>query len=347
MRTELLQLANRLSAEGEPFVLATVVRREAPTSAQLGDAAIITADGAFHGWLGGACTKDLVIREALAALGRGAPRLVALTADPDAPDREGIRVLPMTCHSGGAVDVYLDPQLPEDRLIIYGDTEVSEAVARMAPELGFRVEKGADPADSGVSDASRAAGPGAGAPDAPDAADPRRPYVVIATYGQHDEASLADAFRRDPVYVGLVSGRKRFAVLRETLIAGGGLAASDAERIRSPAGLDIGARTPAEIAISILAEMVEVRRERIAVTAGDAAAAAATGATATTPPEPEAAAGDAESDTAIDPVCGMTVPRDAKATAEFDGRTYSFCCDGCRQRFLTTPEMFSASYAGG
>lgn len=314
MRSELLQLANRLAVRGEPFVLATVVRREAPTSAQLGDAAIITADGRFHGWLGGSCTKGLIVREAAAVLDRGAPRLVALTADADLDRRNGVRVLPMTCHSGGTVEVYLDPQIPEQRLVLFGDSDVAESVARLAPELGFRVERAGE-------------GKGTAGEGEERAGEIQPVYVVIATYGEHDEASLRRAFELDPVYVGLVSSKRRFAAIKETLLSGG-MKLQALDRVSSPAGLDIGAKTPGEIAVSILAELVRVRRERAsAENRSDVASA----------PRP---------DTAIDPVCGMTVSTDVPHRAAHDGRTYYFCCDGCRLRFLETPEMFAGSYAG-
>jgi len=311
-------MAGRLAADGESFVLATVVRREAPTSAQLGDTALITRDGEFHGWLGGACTKDLIVREAAAALARGAPRLVVLTADPNAERRNGLRVLPMTCHSGGTVEVYLDPQLPEEPLLVIGASEVADALARMAPELGFRVRRAA----TGAADAPEAdAAANAGVPGAP--------YVVIATYGESDESALRRALALEPPYVGLVAGRKRFEALREALEAAG-VDGETLDRVSSPAGLDIGARTPAEIAVSILAEMIDVRRMRT-----DGARAARTGREAGTP-----------DGTAIDPVCGMTVSHDTPLRVEFEGATFFFCCDACRQRFLATPEMFSSSYAG-
>ena len=141
MRFELLSLAHRLADRREPFVLATVVRREPPTSARLGDGAIITSGGVFEGWLGGACTKDLIIAEGMAALEDGTPRLVVLTADPSREPRDGERVLPMTCHSGGSVEVYLDPQVVPDCIMLFGESDVADAVARLAHELGFRVTR--------------------------------------------------------------------------------------------------------------------------------------------------------------------------------------------------------------
>ena len=131
MRRDLLKLAAELSARDEPFVLATVVRREAPSSAQSGDAAIVTVSGEFHGWLGGSCTQPSVAREAVRALADGKPRLIGLSPNPASDRRPGVTALPMTCHSGGSVDIYLEPVLPARRLTVYGHSPVARALARL------------------------------------------------------------------------------------------------------------------------------------------------------------------------------------------------------------------------
>ena len=112
MRADTLRLASDLAQRGEPFALVTVVRREAPSSTRVGDAALITQGGAFHGWLGGSCTQSTAVREALAALRNGVPRLIALSTNPQAEARPGVIALPLTCHSGGSVDLYVEPVLP-------------------------------------------------------------------------------------------------------------------------------------------------------------------------------------------------------------------------------------------
>ncbi len=140
MRPDVLTLAARLAERREPFVLATVVRRVAASAAQAGDAALVTASGEFHGWLGGSCTQPVVIREALAALADGEPRMIALSPNPAAESRPGVRVFPMTCHSGGTVDIALDPVLPARRLIVFGHSPISRALARAAVATGFAVE---------------------------------------------------------------------------------------------------------------------------------------------------------------------------------------------------------------
>ena len=275
MRTDTLQLASELAGRREGFALATVVRREPPSSARVGDSAVVTPDGEFHGWLGGSCTRPTVIREALAALADGAPRLIGIVRDPDSASgaRAGLTVFPMACHSGGSVEIYIEPMLPARRLLVFGVSPTARALARLAAVLGYRVEA-VDPEASETlfPDASRLVtrdesieppGPGQ---------DAARCFAVVATLGQRDEEAAWAASRLMPAYVGVVASRKRFGQIRETLAARGA-AAEQLDRIANPAGLDIGAETPEEIALSILAEIT--RRGRARRSARDAASAPA------------------------------------------------------------------------
>lgn len=297
MRTELLQLAADLARRREPFVLATVVRRESYSSAHQGDMAVITADGSYHGWLGGNCTQPAVRREAARALADGKPRLVSLSPDPAQQMRPGLLALPMTCHSGGTVEIYLEPVLPAPRLVVFGDSPGARALLQIGTAMGYTVETG-DPA-------AAPAGPA--------------PFVVVATMGESDEESVLAALAARPAYLGVVASRKRFAQLRETLVARG-VSAEALDRIRNPAGLDIGARLPEEVALSIVAEIVQLRR-----------------ASEATAQQPAASAGCEE----IDPVCGMTVVvAGAKHRAAHAGRDFYFCNARCREKFLADPERW-------
>ena len=149
MRAELLQLAADLTRRGEPFVLAVVVRRQSYSSAQRGDMALITADGGYHGWLGGNCTQPTVKREAALALADGRPRLLSLSPEPEHEQRPGVTVLPMVCQSGGTVEIYLEPILPEPRLLLFGLSPVIRALAQLGKALGYAVDV-VDPAAAGV-----------------------------------------------------------------------------------------------------------------------------------------------------------------------------------------------------
>src|SRR4051812_40560402 len=140
MRAELLQLPADLARKGEPFVIAMVVRKQAYSSAQQGDMAVITADGGYHGWLGGNCTQPTVKREARRALAEGTPRLVSLSPEPESEARPGTGALPMTCHSGGTVEIYLEPVLPAPRLLLFGDSPCARALAQLAKAAGYYVD---------------------------------------------------------------------------------------------------------------------------------------------------------------------------------------------------------------
>lgn len=298
MRAELLQLAADLARRGEPFVLAMVVRRESYSSAQQGDMALITADGGYHGWLGGNCTQPTVKKEAKRALADGKPRLVSLSPEPQRETRAGVSALPMTCHSGGTVDIYLEPVLPAPQLLLFGASPVVRALGRLGEAMGYGVTTVENPA----------------APEVRGLHGPNL-HAVVATMGESDEDSVAAALAAQPAYVAVVASRRRFGEIRASLTARG-VAAEALDRVHNPAGLDIGARLPEELALSILAEIVQLRR------------AAAPAAVEETPAEREE----------IDPICGMTVVvATAKHVAEHDGKTYYFCNPRCREKFLATP----------
>ena len=331
MRSDLFVLAGALVAKEEPFALATVVRRQPASSAQAGDGALITADGTFHGWLGGSCTQPTVVREALKAIAAGAPRLIALAPDPQTEKRPGILVFPMTCHSGGSVDIYIEPVLPPSRLLVFGVSPVAQALARLGKAMGFAVHVADPAAEPGLFPEAERLWTGADVPLDRD----HRPWAVVATMGERDEAAVRAALATEPLYLGVVASRKRFAEIEASLIAGG-LAREALAAVKSPAGLDIGARAPEEIAVSIFAEIVRVRR--------------AAGQTAAEPARPAglptlaAAAMEEERD----PVCGMMVAvAGARHTAELSGRVWYFCCGGCREKFLASPGRYTQTAGAG
>jgi xanthine dehydrogenase accessory factor len=321
MRAELLQLAADLARRGEPFVLAMVVRRESYSSAQQGDMALITRDGGYHGWLGGNCTQPTVKREARRALLDGRPRLISLSPEPGMELRPGITALPMTCQSGGSVDIYLEPILPAPRLVLFGLSPVVRALAQLGKGLGYAVDVVDQHATPGAVLGADRLFTNLAAPElqALSGAAAERLFAVVATMGENDEDSVAAALAVRPAYLGVVASRKRFAQLRETLIARG-VAKEALERIKSPAGLDLGARLPEEVALSILAEVVQFLRLRV-----DA-------------PAPEPAPLEREE---LDPVCGMAVVvATARHVAEHAGRTFYFCNTRCREKFLAAPERY-------
>jgi xanthine dehydrogenase accessory factor len=319
VRPEVLQLAAELSRRGEPFVLATVVNREPPISARVGDMAVVTRDGEFHGWIGGSCTRPTVLAEAARALEDGRPRLIALSPEPEARRRPGLSIFPMTCHSGGSVEIYVQPVLPTPRLLVFGVSPIARAVARLGKAVGYRVQA-VDPAADpetfpGVEVVTD---PQAPALHVDQAAGPSPVFAVVATQGQWDEEALLTALAGHPQYLGVVASPKRFAEMREILAGRADAAALAA--VRNPAGLDLGAQEPEEIALSILAEIVKQRRATV---------------------RPGRALPMAAPASALDPVCGMTVTiAGAAHKAEHQGRDYYFCCAGCRERFLAAPDRY-------
>jgi xanthine dehydrogenase accessory factor len=321
----LIEAAER-AARGRAFVLATVVRRLAPSSARPAQKALVLPDGAMRGWIGGSCIEPIVRREGLEALKEGRPRRVVLAPEAtgaSAGDAEpDLHAHPMTCHSGGTVEILLEPYLPAPLLELYGDSPVTEALAAMAPALGWRVERWEDPDAEGPE--SPEAGGGDGLPTA-------TRLAVVATMGVWDESAAARALTSGARYVGLVASPKRTAeVLRR--LAERGLSEEEMSRLVGPAGLDLGAESPAEIAITILAQIVG-RRELFG---GGAEVPSEGAAGATDRAEPPALA--------VDPVCGMEVdPATARFTLSVGEREYFFCCEGCREKFGADPAAFGAA----
>jgi xanthine dehydrogenase accessory factor len=276
-----------------------------------------------------------VVREALRALSDGQPRLLRLSKDGPAEGRrgDGVIELVMTCHSGGTLEIYVEPHLPAPLLWVAGTTPIAHALVTLGTAAGWRVSL-FDPialpdafpsADRVIADAAL----GDVDPDA-------SPFVVVATQGQWDEEAVAAALRRNAAYVGLVASPTRAIAVRTWLREEDRLPDERLAALRAPAGLDLGAETAEEIALSILAELVQVRRGR-----ADFVAA----------PGPATVAGEAIQEPVeairiddlvlVDPVCGMSVDRArARHLAEHDGVVYAFCSLGCRTAFVKQPTAY-------
>jgi len=302
MISDVLEQATELSRAGQPFVLATVVARKKPQSVRPGSSAIILPDGTMRGWVGGGCVRPAVLREARAALEDGQPRLVRLDpASSEAAEWEGVLDYPMTCQGEGAVEVYLEPVLPRPVLLVLGRTPVAQALVRFGRALGFRVTA-AEPAarDELFPDAD------AVLTDWADAAlrVGANGFIVVATMGEDDEGALEAAVASDARYIGLVASRKKgdslLAYLRSR-----GVDAERAARIKFPAGLDIGAVGADELALSIMAEIVQLRRAR----AGARAGAAAPGPASASAPGKAGGGGGAPSTLPDHPGGHLTSPR--------------------------------------
>ncbi|MBI4594216.1 MAG: XdhC family protein [Candidatus Rokubacteria bacterium] len=302
MTADPLALAQALREQREAFALALVVRVEPPTSAKPGAKALIRADGSVTGWIGGACAEPTVVREALAALRDGRPRFLSLVGEggPRRGRTEGVVEYPMTCHSGGTLEIYVEPYLPKPELVLVGHGPVLDTLATLGRAADFEVIT-VDP--SALDElAGRRLAP--------------RACVVVATHGADDEDALEIALRGRAGYVSFVASRKRAAAVVESLRRRG-VPAERLGSLKAPAGLDLGAVTPAEIAVSILAEIVHVGRSWKPPAADGT--------------DREGSRGGTE---AIDPICGMTVDTtSARHRSETPGGTVFFCCPRCKETF--------------
>jgi xanthine dehydrogenase accessory factor len=280
----------------------------------------------------------VVVREALRALADGQPRLLRLSKDAPAEGRrgDGIVELVMTCHSGGTLEIYVEPHLPAAVLWVAGTTPIAGALVALGAASGWRVSVFDPIADADAFPSAERVGSDRDlAKSDPDA----HPYVVVATQGVWDEEAVAAALRRDAAYVGLVTSPTRAAVVRAWLRDEAGVPEERLAALRAPAGLDLGAETPEEIALSILAELVQVRRGRASFVAAPGPATLAGEAGASLPLAP---VGPVVDDIVLlDPVCGMTVDRaHARHLAEHEGVVYAFCSVGCRTSFMKEPTAF-------
>jgi xanthine dehydrogenase accessory factor len=288
--------AAALTRSREPFVQATVVRAQKPTSAHAGDTALVRADGSIDGFVGGTCAEASVREYGLMTLSTNQPLLLRIVPGEVAGEsEEGAVTVANPCLSGGSVEIFLEPRVPAPRMLVVGDSPVAEALVDLGIPLGFAVELvGGENAQPASDDAA----------------------LVVASHGRGEEPALTAALRLGVPYVGLIASRIRGAAVLASLE----VTDEQRSRVHSPAGLDIGARTAAEIALSVLTELVAERR------------AAERHAPAAVPVS------------AVDPVCGMRVAAvDSSPHVTVDGGTTWFCCAGCRTAFLEDPTRYAST----
>jgi xanthine dehydrogenase accessory factor len=322
MNRELLALAAELSRRHQPFLVATVVWARGPSSGKRGSSAIIDVTGNVTGWIGGACAEPVVRREAREAITDGKPRLLFLGTPEDISevDRPDVISVPISCTSEGALEVFLEPMLPQPHLVAVGRSPAVKTLTRLAAALDWRVtvvDDHGDPADH----------PDAGEvftslamPETLDAGT----SIVVATQGHYDEPALEAALATDAGYIGLVASAKRaetvLGYLRDR-----GVPQARLDRITAPAGIDLGHIQHKEIGLAIVAELV----------ARGAAGEMSGGAMPVQPVH-----------TALDPVCHMQVDVGAaRWISEHEGETYYFCAPGCKTSFEKDPMSFLASEA--
>ncbi len=320
MFDDLLEQVIDLKKHSKPFVLATVVACKPPTSAKPGAKAIVQPDGSFQGWVGGSCAQPLVTQESLKALQDGQTRLVLLAPNPEEVDvgLEGTVLIPMTCQSEGTLAIYLEPFLPKPQLLVIGQSPMSRSLAVLGDKLGFRVCVCDPSATKELFPDAQTLVQELGAIKGMIGS---RTYVVIATMGHYDEEALEEVLSGPASYVGLVASPRRGRAVVDYL-AGKGISPDTLNKVKYPAGLDIGALTPEEIALSILSEIVQKMRGEDNGIVLEAVAQKAT--------------------VAIDPICKMTVNvADARYFSTHSDETFYFCCLRCKEEFDREADRYS------
>jgi xanthine dehydrogenase accessory factor len=284
--------AAELRRDRVPYVRAVVVLAEAPTSAKPGAEALVLPDGTIEGFVGGNCAESTVRAQGLALLDSGESLLLRITPTPE-EEQAGKLVVHNPCLSGGTLEIFLEPVMPAPTIVVVGASPVADALRSLARNLGWHVDQ---------SDQLAAA-----------------TAIVVASHGRDEETTLTAALNAHVPYIGLVASRKR----AEAVIGSLGMCAGHTSRIHSPAGLDIGARTPSEIALSIMSEIVSLRPRPSGRPVTEAAPTA---------------------QTAIDPVCGMTVAMvDSSLHLDHEGERYWFCGSGCLRAFAADPDSYGTA----
>lgn len=323
MNPEIEARAARLRHERVPFVHARVVRAERPTSAKPGDQAVVLPDGSIEGFVGGACAESTVRAQSLSLLDSGKPLLLRISpeapagggtaeaggVDSEADDPPGTLSVVNHCLSGGTLEIFLEPVVPAPVVAVHGESPIAAALLSLADGVGFRGVRGA-----GVPLAEGADGAAA---------------VVVASHGRDEEQVIEAAVRAGVPYVGLVASRKR----GEAVLASLDLDPTQRAAVHTPAGLDIGARTPQEVALSILAEIISLRPDP-------------SGATPTQPADAVPVAPGRRDALATDPVCGMSVVADEHSLhLDHEGERHWFCGSGCLRAFAADPGAYPSPRA--
>ncbi|MDP7046293.1 MAG: XdhC family protein [SAR324 cluster bacterium] len=304
--------------QGEEFAVAHVIWREAPSSGKPGDKAIILKDGTIIGWIGGGCVKGIAVKEAREAIRENRSRLVRIDPDEGNSEDSSHKTYRMTCHSGGTMELFIEPITPNPQLIIVGKSNIARALSKLAIATNLRVHvlsndvhKGMFPGVNNIHDRV----------DFSKINIDKNTFIVVSTQGEDDEESIRKALETNCNYVGFISSLRKSVKIKEYLEQTE-LSANRINELKIPVGMDINAKLPEEIAISILAEIVQLFRD---------------------PNRKE----DQESDTAINddtyinPVCRVAVSKkDAKHVLEYGAHTVYFCCDGCKVSFDTEPEKY-------
>ena len=339
--------AAQLKAAGKAFALVTVVRAVSPTSAKPGAKAVVEADGVIQGWVGGGCAQPAVIKMAKKSIADGQSRLIRISPNKTDVIEEGIVDFGMTCHSGGTLDIFIDPVISKPALLLIGASPAAQSLCGLAQRVGFAVTAAFPEANQELfPEASHILD----TLELGSVAEVKATFVVVATQGKRDEAGLEAALATGAPYIAFIASTRKAEKLKQYLKERGHEPAK-VDAIIAPAGVEIDAETPEEIALSVLAAVIKARRSgEFAVTGSvpveETEAASCCGSASTEPKQDEADSSCCGSEQvtsaeAIDPVCGMTVnTASAEHRYEYKGSAYYFCCGGCQHSFAKDPEAF-------
>ena len=326
MHNAFINKINEFNNSEEAYALAIIVRRKIPSSGKPGDKAIITADGQIHGWIGGGCTRGIVLKEALLSIKERKPRFVSISPSKADGTDEHTKIYAMTCQSGGEVEVYIEPVLPKPQLVIFGTSHIAKSLAKVAKAIDYQVDVVMNSADKNVfPEVDRVIG----LKDLDINQIKSSAYIVVCTQGEGDAEALHKALAIGSSYLSFVASRKKAnAIYME--IKDMGATFEQLKTIKTPAGLDIGAKMPDEVAISILAEVIKHYREIDAL------------ATSNEGSKDEITLKN--KDFFMNPVCNIPVQKStAKHVINYKEKDYYFCCDGCKVSFEKEPAKYASA----
>lgn len=329
--TDLYELSRDLRRQRRPHAWITVVAVQSPSSAYVGAQAIVEADGEMHGWIGGGCVQGAARSAALRSLASATPQRLRLSNSASAS--ESVDVRPMACASGGEVELFIQPAAVAPRLRIYGNTPVARAAAWLARQIDFDPLTDAEAADAEALNVSL----GSTREQTAAMLSERDSYALIATQGDGDEAALESALNSPAQAVLLVASKRKAERLR-SVMAARGVPEERIAAMHAPAGPDIGAITPNEIALAAVAGLIALRHHRAGT---DGATRDPAHAQSSQPSSQRTARTVPDATGYVNPVCGAVVdPSRALSTLSMRGQTHYFCCQGCRTEFERDPEKY-------
>jgi xanthine dehydrogenase accessory factor len=324
MLDDFLHDTEELKKKNEPFAIAMVVRREAPSSGKVGDKAVINKYGEIIGWVGGGCVKGIIVKEAESAMKTGIARLVKIGKNLSPSKQEGVMEYNMTCQSEGMVEVFIEPILPQLHLVVIGKSAIAKSLVKMAKVAGYRITGVAQDAnlqtfekvDELITQFNLF-----------NVKTTKASFIVVVTQGEGDETALMEAAKKDCAYLGFVASKKKFIAIKEYL-QNSGVEQQKIDSIVSPAGIDINAKKPEEVAVSIMAQIIEITNSKAAPLAFEKF-------------EETKADGQRAPVYYINPVCGVPVDmNNPKHVVEYKNEKVYFCCDGCKVKFDAEPDKY-------